>query len=346
MVKVFITAMARTPKAYEGGLLKKYEEQDLLAKVIEEIDKTIDINRVDELISGTSRQTSTPSNSARYSLLLANGPEELAAYTVNMMSASSAQAIRSGFHKIKSQQVKNVLVGGSESSSNSPAEIINGRYKFDKDTKIIYKPMSEMQEIVGFKKDNKDKHSELVEEISKNFDNSKELNLVSLTAKVKKEVIDVNKDDINKEGNFGFGDGAVIFHLSDSEKNSIAELVDVKAISTQGFALEEQIKNFLDKNKVKANAINKIAFTELNYSNTEAQINELTKLGYKREDLFNNILDFSTSNIFTPLVPGAESGIKLFNIINNLDKGSYGLIVANSEDNQGVLLLVKRSNND
>ncbi len=145
MNKVLIAGSARTPIGIYDGRLKDHREQSLAviaAKAV--LERTgIGGEDVDELIVGIAKQTSSPSNAARYIGLAADIPEPVPAYTVQRQGASGMQAVINGFMKIRAGSAGVILAGGAESMTQIPYEIQNARYSFSPD-KIVMDPIGAM----------------------------------------------------------------------------------------------------------------------------------------------------------------------------------------------------------
>ncbi|NPV26478.1 MAG: thiolase family protein [Firmicutes bacterium] len=140
MNNVMIVSAARTPFGAFGGQLKDLSEQQLGASMmLEAVQRAgIDPEKIDEVIVGTAKQTSKPSNCGRHAMLVARLPEKVPAYTVQRNSASGLQAIVNGYWAIKSGDAGVILAGGTESMSQIPFEIRNARYEFtEKQREIV-----------------------------------------------------------------------------------------------------------------------------------------------------------------------------------------------------------------
>lgn len=144
MQKVYISGAARTPLGNYQGALAGFSEQKLAAMAMLNLIENVKIDpiKIDEVIIGNSKQTSTPSNLARHAQLEAELPIEVPAYTVQRQSASGLQAVANGYLAIRSENADIILAGGSESMSQIPLEIRNARYSFGKDTEIIFDPIA------------------------------------------------------------------------------------------------------------------------------------------------------------------------------------------------------------
>ena len=144
MEKVIIVATVRTPVGIFDGKLKGISEQELGALVMLEVLERsgLDPETIDEVILGTAKQTSTPSNCARHAVLKAKLPVSIPAYTVHRQSASGIQAIANAFWAIRSKDAKAIIAGGTESMSQIPREIHNARFSFNESTQIIFDPIA------------------------------------------------------------------------------------------------------------------------------------------------------------------------------------------------------------
>lgn len=143
--KVYVAHAFRTPTALIGGELSDRAEQWLAARVFEAIAREFpgDLAAMDEIIIGVARQTSTPSNAARYISLLAEYPQDIPAYTFGMQSASGLAAMAQSCFYIASGAKSLVLSGGTESSSMAPLELHDVRYDFSEEKRNIVDAMDE-----------------------------------------------------------------------------------------------------------------------------------------------------------------------------------------------------------
>ena len=146
MGKILIAGSARTPIGIYDGKLKTLRESDLAVLAVRDaLERSgLDGGELDEVIVGVAKQTSAPSNIARYIGLAAEIPERVPAYTVQRQGASGMQALVNGFLKIKSGSASVILAGGAESMSQIPYEIQNARYAFDANPKIVFDPIAAM----------------------------------------------------------------------------------------------------------------------------------------------------------------------------------------------------------
>jgi acetyl-CoA C-acetyltransferase len=132
MNQVMVVSAARTPLGAFCGQLESLSEQQLAAAAMQETIRRagIDPAKIDEVIVGTAKQTSRPSNCGRHAMLLARLPEKIPAYTVQRQSASGLQAVANGYWAIRCGDAGAVLAGGTESMSQIPFEIRHARYAF------------------------------------------------------------------------------------------------------------------------------------------------------------------------------------------------------------------------
>ena len=143
MHSVAIVGSLRTPVGLCDGQLKEYSEQKLSALVMAEVVKQAGISPgdTDEIIFGVARQTSLPSNCARHALLLAGFPDSIPAYTVQRQSASGLQAVANACWAIRTGDARIVVAGGAESMSQTPVELHEARFAFDRSSRFIFNPI-------------------------------------------------------------------------------------------------------------------------------------------------------------------------------------------------------------
>ncbi len=139
MNQVMVVSAARTPLGAFCGKLESLSEQQLAAAAMLEAVRRagIDPEKIDEVIVGTAKQTSKPSNCGRHAMLLARLPEKIPAYTVQRQSASGLQAVANGYWAIRCGDAGAILAGGTESMSQIPFEIRNARYAFTEKERAI-----------------------------------------------------------------------------------------------------------------------------------------------------------------------------------------------------------------
>ena len=139
MNQVMVVSAARTPLGAFCGQLEGLSEQQLAAAAMQETVRRAGIapEKIDEVIVGTAKQTSKPSNCGRHAMLLARLPEKIPAYTVQRQSASGLQAVANGYWAIRCGDAGAVLAGGTESMSQIPFEIRHARYAFTEKERAI-----------------------------------------------------------------------------------------------------------------------------------------------------------------------------------------------------------------
>jgi acetyl-CoA C-acetyltransferase len=139
MNQVMVVSAARTPLGAFCGQLESLSEQQLAAAAMQEAVRRagIEPEKIDEVIVGTAKQTSKPSNCGRHAMLLARLPEKIPAYTVQRQSASGLQAVANGYWAIRCGDAGAILAGGTESMSQIPFEIRQARYAFTEQERAI-----------------------------------------------------------------------------------------------------------------------------------------------------------------------------------------------------------------
>ena len=126
---VYILSAVRTPIGVYGGTLKGVPAHRLAASVLKEaVDRArISPELIDEVIVGEVRNSEV-SNMGRVAQLLAGIPDNIPAYTINRLCASSMQALKSGFHSIVTGDADVILVGGVENMSRAPVYLNGDRF--------------------------------------------------------------------------------------------------------------------------------------------------------------------------------------------------------------------------
>ena len=142
---IFLIAAVRTPIGKFGGALAKLTAPDLgVASAKATIERSgIDPAAVDETIFGNARQAGVGPNAARQVSVRAGLRHETPAYTVNQACGSALRAIMNAADEIRLGRANVLLVGGTESMSNTPyllprvrwgmrmgnTEVIDGMYR-------------------------------------------------------------------------------------------------------------------------------------------------------------------------------------------------------------------------
>lgn len=127
---IVILSAARTPIGKSGGALRDINSGYLGALVIKEALRRAGLapEQAGEVILGEVRQSTESSNMARVASLRAGLPEEVPAFTVNRLCASSIQAIGCAYQQIAFGHAGVVIAGGVENMSRSPIYLRNARF--------------------------------------------------------------------------------------------------------------------------------------------------------------------------------------------------------------------------
>ncbi len=128
---VYILSAKRTAFGTFGGALKKYSATDLAVFAAEAAlaEANIERSSVDQVIMGNVMQTSVDAiYMARHVGLRCGLGQEVPALTQNRLCGSGFQAVVSGAEQIITDQAEVVLVGGSESMSQSPHIVRGARW--------------------------------------------------------------------------------------------------------------------------------------------------------------------------------------------------------------------------
>src|SRR5437016_11115126 len=128
--EIYLIAAVRTPIGKFGGALAKLTAADL---GVESAKATIarsgiDPNAIDEVIFGNARQAGVGPNVARQIAIKSGLRHETPAYTVNQACGSGLRAIMNAADQIRLGQANVVLVGGTESMSNTPYLLTRARW--------------------------------------------------------------------------------------------------------------------------------------------------------------------------------------------------------------------------
>ncbi len=142
---IVLAAPVRTPIGKFGGVLGDLSAADLgtFAAQAALSRAHLDPGKVDQLIFGHGRQAGGGPNTARQIAFRAGIPVDRPAYTVNQACGSGLQAVLSAARTILTGEARVILVGGTESMSNTPyflprarwgyrlghGEIVDGMYK-------------------------------------------------------------------------------------------------------------------------------------------------------------------------------------------------------------------------
>jgi len=127
---IFLIAPLRTPIGKFGGALKSVTAPELgVASAKATIERSgIDPAKIDEVIFGNARQAGVGPNVARQIAIKSGLRHEVPAYTVNQACGSGLRAIMNASDQIRLGQADVVLVGGTESMSNTPYLLLRARW--------------------------------------------------------------------------------------------------------------------------------------------------------------------------------------------------------------------------
>ena len=121
MKKVFIVAAKRTAVGKFMGSLSSFNPGELGAIVIKEIIKESGISpeNVDSVIAGNILSAGQMQGVARQASILGGIPNEVPAYSINMVCGSGMKAVMNGYAEILSGLSDVIIAGGTESMSNA-----------------------------------------------------------------------------------------------------------------------------------------------------------------------------------------------------------------------------------
>lgn len=132
MKKVFIVAAKRTAIGKFMGSLASFNPGELGSIVIKEIirESGISPGNIESVIAGNILSAGQMQGVARQASILAGIPNEVPAYSINMVCGSGMKAVMNGYAEILSGASEVVIAGGTESMSNAgfimPSSIRNG----------------------------------------------------------------------------------------------------------------------------------------------------------------------------------------------------------------------------
>ncbi|XP_031628225.1 acetyl-CoA acetyltransferase, cytosolic-like isoform X2 [Contarinia nasturtii] len=122
MSDVYIVSAARTPIGNLNGTLSKLPASDLGAIVVKEVLNRANVNAadVDEVILGQTLSAGARQNPARQASLKAGVPQNVPAFSLNMLCGSGLKSLYLGFLSIKAGESSVLVCGGQESMSSAP----------------------------------------------------------------------------------------------------------------------------------------------------------------------------------------------------------------------------------
>lgn len=127
MAKVFIIDAKRTAIGSMLGTIKDVHPADLSSAVVKNIFETtkLDPSHVDELICGNILSAGLGQGIGRQISIKSGIPEEVPAYSLNMLCGSGMKAVMNAYSSIALNQSDVVVAGGVESMSGAPYLIPN-----------------------------------------------------------------------------------------------------------------------------------------------------------------------------------------------------------------------------
>lgn len=372
MEKVYIASSARTPVGAYDGKLSNYREFNLGAEALKAAVQRAGIEMADisEVIIGIAKQTSGPSNAARYIALDANVPENVPAYTVQRQSLSGIQAVLNGYYKIKCGNAGIIAAGGAESMTTLPFEIQNARYAFTPSTHIVFDPIgalvtggqpisiygqvtsmsinSRIASHYGF--DVRTQLDYAGDSMRKATEASIDSELITLKHKVKKLVEDVTADELVSEERLiaAPGDAAacciLVGERSQNKVNGlVAEIVAVGLSagdpSGTGMIGADAVSRALKKASMTMADIDCVEFAELTAAQSLGTIKELRGLGLKNSTRINP----NGGALASASAWGAAGSVCLDRLLRELPNGEEktGLLLCGAEGGQAAAIILK-----
>jgi acetyl-CoA C-acetyltransferase len=142
---IVLASPVRTPIGKFGGALASLSAADLGTEAARACLSRagLDASCIDQVIFGHARQAGGGPNSARQLAYRAGVPVDRPAFTINQACGSGLQAVLSAARTIRAGEARVILVGGTESMSNTPyllprarwgyrlgsAELVDGMYR-------------------------------------------------------------------------------------------------------------------------------------------------------------------------------------------------------------------------
>jgi acetyl-CoA C-acetyltransferase len=129
MSKIYIIAAKRSAIGSFLGTLSSISPAQFGSQVLKETLKSANINpaSIDEVIIGNVLPAGQKQGLARQVSILAGIPEEVPAYSLNMVCGSGMKSIMNGFASIKAGLSNIVVAGGVESMSQAPMLLTGAR---------------------------------------------------------------------------------------------------------------------------------------------------------------------------------------------------------------------------
>ena len=221
MTDIVITAAKRTAIGKFMGSLSDYSAPELGKLAIEAVlnENSLDKNLVDELIMGQVLTGGSGQNPARQTSILAELPIEKSALTINQVCGSGLRAVSLGAQSIMTNQSEIVIAGGQESMTNAhhTINVRNGLKMGDgklKDSMIIdglWCAMNDyhmgttaenISEKYNISKQDQDEFATLSQNKAEDAQkkNKFESEILNVSVKQKKEIVDFNNDEFPRHG--------------------------------------------------------------------------------------------------------------------------------------------------
>ncbi|MEK9656945.1 MAG: thiolase family protein [bacterium] len=140
--RIAVVAGVRSPFIKAGGDLSKSSADNLGTHVLKELlkEEWIDKSKIDEVIIGNVAQPAHAANIARVIALNAGLNKEIPDFNVHRYCASGMESVSSAAYKLRCNDAKLIIAGGTESMSNIP-------FLFTPELKYILESLSKAKTI-------------------------------------------------------------------------------------------------------------------------------------------------------------------------------------------------------
>ncbi|MBQ3286669.1 MAG: acetyl-CoA C-acetyltransferase [Firmicutes bacterium] len=222
MSRIVIAGACRTAIGTMGGYFSDIPAKDLGTIVIKEAVKRAGIKPedVDQVIMGCVLQAGQGQNVARQASIHAGLPIETPAMTVNILCGSGLECVNLAADYIKAGEADVVIAGGMENMTRAPYLVTQGRYGYRMNNAVLYDSMISD----GLQESFHDYHMGVTaENIAKKYGITREEvdafsvesqqkavaameagrfdeEIVPVTVKVKKEMVEITKDQGPRPG--------------------------------------------------------------------------------------------------------------------------------------------------
>jgi len=372
MSRVLVIGGARTPLGVYHGNLRDYKEHKLGALTMNlAIEQAkVEPETLTEVIVGTAKQTSCPSNVARHSLLEAKLPDSIPAYTVQRQSASGIQAVANGLWAIKSGMAESILAGGCESMSHAPREIHNGRYSFNEKTRMIFEPFSAQvagaqpirqfgalgMEVINLSiaKEYQISDSEMKEYAKRSIEKAgarmPRSYMCKLQVKKGKVFEDVLADELYPSPSIisNPADASAMVVLASEnyvKKQNTEAFAEILSLGIgagnpggSGYVNTEAVSIALKKAGVTLSEVAQIDICEITASQVAATIKQLKKLGLSHAE---NKINRLGGGLATGSPWGAAGTVQLVDTLYTLERRSIGMVITPAEGGQMMCMILK-----